>query len=511
MSLKNHFISVLFIILSSFSVFAQSEEYKTKKAKQLAEVSLFQDEIDSKNSDLILYEDKYIVAFKSNSPQLPVHVLIVPRKRIATLNDLSAKDEKIVGKMIIVAKDLAKKLGIAETGYRLAFNTNEDAGQSVFHVHLHLLGGHTTGPMVDQKWRKQQKEENAFTNLNEVKHGIIEQYIQTFKDSTHFQGTVLVAKGDSLIHHAAYGMFDVEHNIPNKLNTQFLIGSLTKSFVATAILQLVEKKQIELNAPIQQYLPKLKAELAEGVTVHHLLKQQSGLPVYIDDLTQVEVMDITPNELLDIINKGKKEFKAGEKHEYSNINFCLLAMIIENASGMTYEKYLQENILKPAKMNATGVENLMNVSENRAIGYRTVNGIFRPIQNVVSYAFGSGDIYSTASDLLNWSKALRNGTLISKESFALMTDGGNKDWGYYGYGMRIQPYQQKPTEKSLGTLIRHGGTMNGYISNYHYYKEDDLTIIVLGNYRNIPIRAMSFHLKEISLGVEIGKRSVLLE
>lgn len=509
MQLKTYLLSTLFITNAIVSSNAQTKEYLAKKEKQLAEVSLFQDEIDSKNPDLVLYEDKDVVAFKSSGPQMPIHLLIVPRKRIATLNDLSSNDEKIIGKMIIVAKDLAKKLGISETGYRLAFNTNEDAGQSVFHIHLHLLGGHKTGPMVDQTWRNQQKKETP--QNEEIKDPKLEKYIQKIKDSVHFQGSILVAKGDAIIHNAAYGMFDIENKIPNKLNSQFLIGSLTKTFVATAIMQLVDKKQIKLDDPIQKYLPKLKAELADGVTVHHLLKQQSGLPVYIDDLTQVEVMDITPNELLDIINKGKKEFKPGKKHEYSNINYSLLAMIIESVSGTTYKNYLHENIFKPAKMNATGIENLMNVSENRAIGYRTVNGIFRRIQNVVSYAFGSGDIYSTTTDLFNWSKSLRNGTLVSNESFNKMKEGGDKDWGYYGYGLRIQNYQQKPSEKSLGTLIRHGGTMNGYISNFHYYQEDDITIIILGNYRNIPIREMSFDLKELMLGLEVGNRSIKLE
>ncbi|MCU0467257.1 MAG: histidine triad nucleotide-binding protein [Arcicella sp.] len=161
---------IFFSFLFCFSSNAQSTEYQAKKAKQLAEASLFQDEIDSKNPELILYEDKQIVAFKSNSPQLPVHVLIVPRKRIATLNDLGAKDEKIVGKMILIATGLAKKLGVAETGYRLVFNTNEDAGQSVFHIHLHLLGGHKTGPMVEQTWRKEQQNIQSEIHQKEIKN-----------------------------------------------------------------------------------------------------------------------------------------------------------------------------------------------------------------------------------------------------------------------------------------------------------------------------------------------------
>jgi histidine triad (HIT) family protein len=146
---------VLFLLLTLIGqqTFAQSDGYKEKKAKQLAGKSPFQDEIDGKFPDHILYQDADVIAIKDNAPQLPVHVLIIPKKRIPTLNDLMEEDSKIVAKMIVVAKNLAQDLGIAETGYRLAFNTNEHSGQSVFHIHLHLLGGYKTGAMVDQTWR----------------------------------------------------------------------------------------------------------------------------------------------------------------------------------------------------------------------------------------------------------------------------------------------------------------------------------------------------------------------
>ena len=89
----------------------------------------------------IVYEDDQIIAFNDINPQAPVHILIVPKKEIATLNDLEAKDQEIVGKMFLTAKKLAVKLNIDKTGYRTVFNCNEHGGQTVFHIHLHLLGG----------------------------------------------------------------------------------------------------------------------------------------------------------------------------------------------------------------------------------------------------------------------------------------------------------------------------------------------------------------------------------
>lgn len=93
----------------------------------------------------ILYEDNELLAFNDIAPQAPVHILIIPKKEISTLNNLKTEDGIIVGKMILLAKDLAKKYKIDQTGYRTVFNCNEDGGQTVFHIHLHLLGGRQLG------------------------------------------------------------------------------------------------------------------------------------------------------------------------------------------------------------------------------------------------------------------------------------------------------------------------------------------------------------------------------
>lgn len=349
-------------------------------------------------------------------------------------------------------------------------------------------------------------EPNDSHVIREIKNERMEAYMQSILNDTHFQGTVLVAKGDSVIHHSAYGMFDVEKGIPNTIHTQFLIGSLTKSFVAVAVMKLVEEEKVDLFAPIAIYLPNLKNELSDGLTIHHLLKQQSGLEASFDNLTEYEIMDITPAELLAIINTSKRSFKPGEKYQYTNINFALLAMMIEAVTGTSYQQYLQQSIFNKADMQYTGIERLIHVPANRAIGYRKVNGIFRRVHNSVAYAFGAGDIYSTASDLFKWKNKLTRLELINGQSLSAMFDGAGKDWGYYGYGFRIQPYQSLQEEKGGGYLIRHGGTMNGFISNFHYYRNDDLTVIILSNYRDIPIRRITYQLKELALGFGAEER-----
>ena len=104
-------------------------------------MSLFENIRDRKESANIIYQDEFITAFDDKYPSAPVHILIIPKRKIETINDATSEDQNLLGKMILVAKDLAKKYNINDSGYRLLFNTNSDAMQTVFHIHLHLIGG----------------------------------------------------------------------------------------------------------------------------------------------------------------------------------------------------------------------------------------------------------------------------------------------------------------------------------------------------------------------------------
>ncbi|MEN3038550.1 MAG: histidine triad nucleotide-binding protein [Candidatus Kryptonium sp.] len=88
-----------------------------------------------------VYEDDEIVAFKDINPQAPIHILVVPRRHFSTLLDLKPEDAPLAGRLLIVANEVAKKFNIHSRGFRLVFNCNREAGQSIYHVHLHLLGG----------------------------------------------------------------------------------------------------------------------------------------------------------------------------------------------------------------------------------------------------------------------------------------------------------------------------------------------------------------------------------
>ncbi|KFA59440.1 histidine triad nucleotide-binding protein [Gilliamella sp. Choc4-2] len=98
-------------------------------------------------ADIVFHDDK-VTAFRDISPQAPIHILIIPNKLIPTINDITEEDETMLGHMVTVAAKIAKQEGIDETGYRLIMNCNKDAGQEVFHIHMHLLGGKNLGRLV---------------------------------------------------------------------------------------------------------------------------------------------------------------------------------------------------------------------------------------------------------------------------------------------------------------------------------------------------------------------------
>ena len=149
--MKNIRLLIMLLFLTTSFCWSQSPEYQKKKAEKIERTSVFTKIINRELKATIVYEDEDIIAFVPLRLQAPVHLLIVPKKEIYTINEATEEDTYLLGKLFLVAKKLAAEKGISETGYRLSMNINEDAGQSVFHLHMHLLGGEKLGPMVNQK------------------------------------------------------------------------------------------------------------------------------------------------------------------------------------------------------------------------------------------------------------------------------------------------------------------------------------------------------------------------
>ncbi|WDE01333.1 serine hydrolase domain-containing protein [Thalassomonas actiniarum] len=244
----------------------------------------------------------------------------------------------------------------------------------------------------------------------------IDHHLQQYVKTEGFRGAVLVARAGKTLFKAAYGNADDSKNIANTTDKKFLIGSLTKSFIAVTVMTLVEEGKLALHAPLVNYIPQLKKSLAKDLTLHLLLKHQSGLVPHLERIVDFEEKDISPAEILTIINSSELAFKPASQYQYANLNYHLAAIAIENVTGKSYGQVLQEKIFSPLKMSNSGVERLSYIPKNRAKGYRKgFFGVNRD-ENIVSYALGSGDIYSTVDDLFAREQALYGTQLLSEKA-----------------------------------------------------------------------------------------------
>ena len=152
-------------------------------------------------------------------------------------------------------------------------------------------------------------------------------------------------------------------------------------------------------------------------------------------------------------------------------------------------------------MQHSGVERTFDYPNDKAKGYNVEDGKFTLARrNFMAYAKGGGDIYASADDLLKWDQALYNENFLTNKSKEKLFDGNFDEFGGYGYGFKIKPYQRSAKSKEMGKLVRHGGSMFGYQSNVHRYIDDEVTIIILGNIRPFPIMEITVAIGKIIFG-----------
>lgn len=327
----------------------------------------------------------------------------------------------------------------------------------------------------------------------------LDETLNKYYNNKKFNGTVLVAKKGKIIYQGAFGYANIDEKIKNTIETKFLIGSATKSFTAIAIMQAREKGHINLHAPIKKYIPELNEELGE-LTLHFLMKNSSGLPVHLNRITELQYRDISSEELISLYNTTKLDFKPGSKYGYSNLNYQLCAIVLERVTGKSYKNYMETQIFKPLKMNSSGIERTNEIAQDKALGYDLTDGKFvKSDDNYMSYAKGGGDIYANALDILKWDSALYSNSLVNDKSKQLLYNGNPNEFGTYGYGFKVKEYSRNSDEKEIGKLVRHGGSMFGYICNFNRYLDDEVIIIVLGNIRPYPTMEITVAIEKLLL------------
>lgn len=328
---------------------------------------------------------------------------------------------------------------------------------------------------------------------DEIDH-CVDQYFQAKK----FNGVVLVAKKGEILYQNEFGYASLEEKIRNSANTKFLIGSTTKSFTAIAVLQCVERNLLNLHAPISTYIPELNEQLGQ-LTLHQLMKNSSGLPVHLNRITELEYRDISSEELIELYRNIDLSFPPGTQYDYSNLNYQLCALVLERVSGLGYIDYMNQFIFKPLGMDHSGIQRTNDQIDHRATGYVIEGGTLLPAtKNHLAYAMGGGDMYATALDLLKWDQGLYAEKILGQKSIDLLFDGQPSEFGGYGYGFKIKEYTRGANK--IGKLVRHGGSMYGFVCNIHRYLDDQVTIILLGNIRPYPVMEITTAIEKILLG-----------
>jgi CubicO group peptidase (beta-lactamase class C family) len=239
----------------------------------------------------------------------------------------------------------------------------------------------------------------------------MEQVIQSYMASRRFMGSVLVAKGADVLLSKGYGSANLEWDVPNSPVTKFRLGSITKQFTSASILLLQERGKLNVEDSVKKYMADAPAAW-DKVTIYHLLTHTSGIPSFTSfpEYSKWEPFAATPAEEVARFRDKPLDFAPGEKWNYSNSGYVLLGYLIEKIAGVTYEKFVRENIFTPLGMQDSGYDSNSAVIARRAAGYtKGKDGLENAGFINMTIPFAAGSLYSTTLDLLKWEQGLFGG------------------------------------------------------------------------------------------------------
>jgi CubicO group peptidase (beta-lactamase class C family) len=289
-----------------------------------------------------------------------------------------------------------------------------------------------------------------------------------------FSGSVLIVIDGQAVLRKGYGSADPEHAIPNSASTLFDIGSLTKQFTATAILLLEAKGKLSTQDPIARHLSDVPPD-KQAITIHHLLTHTSGIA---GTLTTIGSLTIDREEMLRKVFEAPLEAPPGARFHYSNTGYGVLAAIVEKTSGFAFERFLTDNLFAPAGMKHTGFCQQSNLSrESIAIGFEDSRRIGSAVDGWYSWALrGAGGVLSSIEDMEKWEDALAGRSFLAKEVRAKLYVPALET---YAYGWRVRKDER-------GKLIaEHGGTTRGFEAKYRRQLEENASIVILANNRDL--------------------------
>jgi D-alanyl-D-alanine carboxypeptidase len=261
----------------------------------------------------------------------------------------------------------------------------------------------------------------------------LDQFFDRLAEKNKAMGSLTIAKDGAVLYTRAIGYSQINGTEKKPLTAanRFRIGSITKMFTATMILQLVEEGKLKLTDTLDKFFPQVPN--AKKITIVQILAHRSGIPNVRrdrDSQRNVSTIPITKDEMLALIVKGKPDFEPDAKHSYSNSGYFLLGLILEKLTGKPYGEALEERITSKIglKDTYTATGNI-DVNKNESLTYFNLGGDWKQVPEThPSILFGAGSIISTPNDLAKFVQALFDGKIVSKESLDQMKtirDGDN--------------------------------------------------------------------------------------
>lgn len=272
---------------------------------------------------------------------------------------------------------------------------------------------------------------------------------------SNFRGNIYIIKDNEILYENVTGFADLANEVQNSLETKFASASAGKVFVAVAILQLIEQGKMQFEDTLGTLLDMNLGQIDKDVTVRQLLTHTSGVPDYFDESVMGEYEELwidypnykirRNNDLFPLFMNKPMMYSKGEKFQYNNSGYVLLASIIEKVTGMYFDEYLQKNVFDVCDMTSTGYYELDRLPAKCASNYIWCEDTKSYRTNIFSVdvkGTGAGGAFITVKDIASFWNGLISGKLLSKEMVEQMFtkqsgDGSDEEEGYYGYGVWI--------------------------------------------------------------------------
>lgn len=302
----------------------------------------------------------------------------------------------------------------------------------------------------------------------------INELVTAYARQYKFNGTVLVISKGLVVFSKGYGFKSVKDSTYNDVNTIYQMGSVTKQFTASLILQLEEQKKLTLKDKLSKYFPELP--WADSVTIEHLLTHASGIFNYTNDgrfMATEATRPATQEKMMSLFKDKPLEFIPGTKFSYSNSGYVLLGYIIEKVTGKPYEQVMHERILKPLDMTHSGFDFKKLNDPHKASGYTNYKEKLKIPAAVAdsSVSYAAGALYSTVNDMWAWHKGLMKNTIIKA---ATLEKAYTPQLEQYGYGWVIDTLFGK-------RVVQHGGGIFGFNTAFARIPADDACVVLLCN------------------------------